>query len=352
MQSRQFSHWLLVVVQALRVFWALVLRLVPGCGPLTVGICQCEGSDNPNCWRDQLAFRTEVSSLLVYILLASLTCSKSSLLQRSHLVIVLSVIGVQSLLLWIILLFPNATFFPLEIFSMFAAALYRVLQAVLFMDGAYELNDYLYANAVEARRRLINSQASNARLAMMISVSIVLLVGSLATSIYLCIVFPEVTWCVVSAIVGSTLLLMVSITSWCEHGSLMTSAVMFSYSIYLCCQVARIRPTSGVEEDLPTTMLGLLVPAVSLTYFAISKSPARHLAGVTSVRSADGDDFEVNDFLLRIFVHFLADFYVTSVLAPRVSWLRFNIRAGTIFVCLLVYGWTLVAPKILSNRSF
>ena len=35
----------------------------------------------------------------------------------------------------------------------------------------------------------------------------------------------QVTWCVVSAIVGSTLLLMASITSWCEHGSLMTSAV-------------------------------------------------------------------------------------------------------------------------------
>ena len=31
---------------------------------------------------------------------------------------------------------------------------------------------------------------------------------------------------------------------------------------------------------------------------------------------------EANDFLLRIFVHFLADFYVTSVLAPRVTRLR------------------------------
>ena len=102
--------------------------------------------------------------------------------------------------------------------------------------------------------------------------------------------------------------------------------------------------------------------------------------------------------MLRCGVHFLADFYVTSLLAPRafrlpptmtvkpsnvifnhaqVSWLRFNVRAATVFVpwpncpdqvqyqlprstvtlrcaevCIAVYGWTLVAPKVLSNRSF
>lgn len=352
MQSRQFSHWLLVVVQALRVFWALLLRLVPGCGQLTIGICECEGSGNGECWRDQLAFRTEVSSLLMYTMLAALTCGKSSLMQRSQIVLLLSVIGIQSLILWIILFFPKAIFVPLDIFSMFASDAYRVLQAVLFIDGAYNLNDCLYDSAVQARRRSMNSQAYRGRLAIMISASIALLLISLAGSIYLCVAYPSVTWCVISAIVGSTLLLLLSITSWCEHGSLLTSAVMFAYSIYLCGQTARIQPTSQTSEDLPTTMLGLLVPAVSLTYFAISSSPARHLAGVISVQRTEGDDFEANDFYLRCFVHFLADFYVTSVLAPRVSWLRFNIRAGTVFACLVVYAWTLVAPKILPDRNF
>eukprot|EP00913_Durusdinium_trenchii_P003627 g3355.t1 len=269
----------------------------------------------------------------------------------------------------------------LDVFSMFAAALYRVMQAVLFMDGAYQLNDRIYASAVQARRRSISSEAFHGRLALMVSVSLALVIGALIAAIYLCMAVPEVTICVVSAVVGSSLLLLVSITSWCEHGSLMTSSVMFAYNIYLCYQVASIRPRAE-EEEIPTTMLGLLVPTLSLAYFAISKSPARHLAGRKQNSSDTTDDFEPgqrcsgwrtdllrpnvedhrpptqtdrpvtpgaaaedpNDFLLRCFVHFLADFYVTSVLAPRVSWLRFNIRAATVFVCLAVYAWTLDGP--------
>ena len=41
---------------------------------------------------------------------------------------------------------------------------------------------------------------------------------------------------------------------------------------------------------------------------------------------------EANDFLLRIFVHFLADFYVTSVLAPRVTRLQWLTR-GSWLLC-------------------
>ena len=98
--------------------------------------------------------------------------------------------------------------------------------------------------------------------------------------------------------------------------------------------------------------LGLLVPAVSLSYFAISSSPARHLAGLTERQEQGSDAFEANDFLLRSVVHLLADFYVTSVLAPRLSWLRFHARLATVFVTMAVYSWTLVAPKLLTNRSF
>lgn len=71
--------------------------------------------------------------------------------------------------------------------------------------------------------------------------------------------------------------------------------------------------------------------------------------------------------------------YHSVGLVTQVSWLRFNIRAGTVFVpwhstlpkgppgppgspgsgrgavseaCLVVYAWTLVAPKILPDRNF
>lgn len=100
------------------------------------------------------------------------------------------------------------------------------------------------------------------------------------------------------------------------------------------------------------TRLGLLVPAVSLTYFAISSSPGRHLYGFTERRDESNGAFEANDFLWRSGIHLLADFYVTSVLAPRLSWLRFHVRVVTVFVCMAVYSWTLVAPKLLTNRSF
>ena len=95
----------------------------------------------------------------------------------------------------------------------------------------------------------------------------------------------QVIWCVVISFIFSVLLLGVSITTWCEHGSLMTSSaswmcttlfpvgkahsmsqlrlhllvfqVMLAYNVYLCHQVAEIRPDSAApleDDDVPTTL--------------------------------------------------------------------------------------------------
>jgi len=366
MASRMFSHWLLVLIQGLSAFWALVLRLGKGPGGVChdiltpAGICACEGQLDPYyCYRDELAFRAGVSSLIIYLLLVALTIQGSlSTLWNARgcqrVAALAAVALIQFVLLLIALCLPSGLFLAVDNVGMFGAAAYRVMQAVLFMDWAYNLNDQLYDNAVQMRRRLVDGSAFTWRLGAMVVASGLLLLGSLIAAIFLCINEPEVTWCVVASVIGSLFLLIVSITNWCEHGSLMTSSVMLAYTVYLCHQVAEIRPDVGDHEDddVPTTLYGLLVPACSLGYFAISSSPARHLAGRhTSIGDAD-DAFDSNDFLLRCGVHCLADFYVTSCLAPRVSWLRFNVRAVTVFVCIVVYGWSLVAPKILSARSF
>ncbi|CAJ1426791.1 unnamed protein product [Effrenium voratum] len=353
MESKQFSHWLLVLVQGLSAVLALLLIfLAEDLCRIDIGVCACRGDPNEDCWRDQLAFRTGAAAVVIYALLAGLTLGKSSLLQQRHAVIALSVVALQCVLIFLLLFFPNGMFVAVDFFSMFAAAAYRVMQAVLFMDFAYNINDRLYSSAVEARRRLMSSEAYKGRLAVMLCASALLLLASIGAAIAICHWVPDVTWLVLSAIGGSAVLLLLSITEWCEHGSLMTSSVMLAYSVYLCYQVAEIRPNTDDLEELPTTLFGLLVPAASLAYFAISRSPARHLAGRGSARVEADDAFDANDFLLRCGVHFLADFYVTSVLAPRVSWTRFNVRATTVFVCMALYTWTLVAPKIISSRNF
>ena len=88
---------------------------------------------------------------------------------------------------------------------------------------------------------------------------------------------------------------------------------MLAYNVYLCHQVAEIRPDKAApleDDDVPTTLCfssrcalpmlwrssscaryGLLVPACSLAYFAISSSPARRLSlslslSVACIRSA------------------------------------------------------------------
>ena len=70
MQSRQFSHWLLVLVQGLRVLWALLLQQLQGCGGITIGICHCEGRDQTRLFR------------LVVASLAAVRLRKSKLLER------------------------------------------------------------------------------------------------------------------------------------------------------------------------------------------------------------------------------------------------------------------------------
>ena len=110
----------------------------------------------------------------------------------------------------------------------------------------------------------------------------------------------------------------------------------------------------GTPLVLSLSVLGTLLVAVRLPSMTMTTlSPAsKHLLEVGHCRSSSHDE-DSSDFLLRCGVHFLADFYVTSLLAPRalrlplamamkqstvnckhaeVSWLRFNVRAATVFV--------------------
>jgi len=58
------------------------------------------------------------------------------------------------------------------------------------------------------------------------------------------------------------------------------------------------------------------------------------------------------EFLKLCVVHATATLYIAATLAPKPGQVTFWMRAVAVFMTLLIFGWTLVAPAILRNRDF
>jgi len=61
---------------------------------------------------------------------------------------------------------------------------------------------------------------------------------------------------------------------------------------------------------------------------------------------------QVTTFVTACFVHLAGVLYITSLLAPDQDMPTYVMRSIAVFVSLVLYGWSLVAPKILTNRTF
>lgn len=346
-------------------------------GVSDIGICSCMTFDEQNCWSNQMVYRSEVAGTILFSALAIMAmsgCANGA--ARSHSVAKFMLIVVMT---FISLFIPNKLFSAYGSISTGASALFLVAQAILLIDFAYSWNELWYSNALNARRREIGQKGYRMWTGAMVLASAGWFVGSVAISIYLYVAFPETSGRAVNvcSMVLSFSLLIVSITDWCEHGALLTSAVVMAYTVWLICEALAIAP-SGKQLELPS-WAGLTLCAISLLSTSLgsgscatseaavqmTSTPAAQQesaahAGEVEAGEAGGAHEEADSFTGKkawMFaaysgVHASATLYVAASLAPRTGTTTYGLRVTAIFVSLALYGWSLVAPKVLKNRRF
>jgi len=275
----------------------------------------------------------------------------------------------------VILILVVLLFLPNELMSAFGGAAgvissaYLVAQTVMLIGFAYDWNQTWHTNALSALRREIGQRGYKRWLAAIIVSSVLLLLAGLAGCVLLCIDFPVggAQALVITTFVVSLVLLVISISGWCEHGALLTSALVLAYSMWLSYEALSMLSTSNdFTPHLLPRWVGLTICALSLTAFAHSTglsvsgqqnegplAAERAEAGAAGEEEADAPaGLDTWDFTVQCVVHAAAALYVTSSLAPARSTVTLVARVVAVCASLLLYGWSLVAPKVLTNRNF
>jgi len=363
--------WLQVVAALIGVFMSLdpASWLDGPCGYIqSVGICQCSGDSNDNdCYGNQLIYRAEMSVFVIFIMLLILCLAGAG--KQAGRDCPIGKFLVLFLLILVSLFLPNSMFSVFGSFAGVASAIYLMAQTILLMDFGYSWNSAWDANAHTCERELNLAGKKRWRVATLVASGCLFLLSIVELALLMTnFDSGSAQFIVVSAFILAIVLLAVSITEWCEHGALLTSCVVLAYIMWLSYEALSKLPLAkgGIENVLPT-WVGLLVCAMSLMAFTIctssfnvSSSPdqqalAEQGVGISAAPAAADDDsaaLDVSDFAVQCAVQACAAIYIASSLAPSREERTFVARTVAVFLSLALYGWTLVAPKVLSNRDF
>lgn len=247
--------------------------------------------------------------------------------------------------------FPNGIFEAFgNVPANLAACLFRLVLIILYIDFAYDINGQLFGYAQSLRTSLVDHRAQQGSLAAIIIVSVLTLAGSIAAAVYLGVHRPDVWWLIYVSLPLCLALVVLSITDWCEHGSLFCSALVFAYIVWLCFDAAESKPRGHEALHFEiVTPWGITMVFILLVYYGLCYGFGAHFTGAAMGQIGDERSF---DFLRRCAVHALASCYISTTLAPYEGILRFSFRATVVLFAILLYGWTLAAPKILTARTF
>lgn len=334
-------------------------------GAAEPGICECRG--DVDCFAAQVIYRVQGAALVLFafmLLLALSGCAQGA----AKSVVVLKFFTIPALAV-AFLFVPNSIFDGFRAVVGVVSACFLVAQAVLVIDFAYSWNERWYSQALMARRSDPGSGRDTTWQGLILAASAVLLVCSVAAAIALFVEVPSAT---TSAVLAPTLaamavLLVVSITDWCEHGSLLASAVLTAYCVWLSLEaiaaapemVARFSPSPAWLRALElSACAGTLVVLACVGPFR--KSRAAAMGGSASEAWTGSSDTsesesEIDDcsFAAQCAVHAAASLYICTALVPAVDGAAvFVCRVASLVVALLLYGWSLVAPKVFPNRTF
>jgi len=335
-----------------------------------LGVCSCRGSGQESiCFSDQMAVRAVAATMVVFLLLLVFALSGCALgAARYH--ETGKFLGL--LVLWAAsLAAPNQLFSSFASVAMVVSCAFVLVQSCIILDSACSWHDWWYEHA--------RGEHKGMHEVAIIATSAAFIVGGMTLAVLLwCATSTGAAHCIVlGAAVLSMALLVVSITDWCEHGTLLTSSVMLLYNMWLVQEAMAnmcLATAGGPAPKLLPSWFGLVLCAVTVLLLARGVgfdvesreqlAPRQALlptepGDVAAVRAAMSDD-DVRSFILHCALHAVVPLYVVSALPRQAAASQsgakdcgtFAVHIFAAFASQLLYGWHLVAPKVLKNRQF
>lgn len=386
--STTATRMLLVWLQVFTTFLALVCSAHPWTwigywfcwipGFNSIGPCACDkgfpdGIHGEQCWMEQMIYRAEFSGCCVFLFVL-LLCVSGCSDTAAHGYAVAKFMMVP-LLLIAFLFVPNPFFNFYGNAANILSSIFVIGQALLLVDVGYTVNEKIMNNHTASHRR--NLREDPTWKIVILVLSALLFLGSIIGSIFLFIDFDSSIWIVIVALVLSIVFGVLSVTcAWCPHGNILTSCIVMAYSIWLSYE-ALLSVNDGSTRPTFIKWIGIAIAAFSLfgTAFgnglglngsgdteamvaaanveaATAEEGAAASAGAAGEGASEGGPFNKMDFILQSAIHAACALYVTTELAPFQSWIAFTFRSMNVIGALLLFGFTLFAPKIFPDRSF
>lgn len=279
----------------------------------------------------------------------------------------------------------------------FGAGVFLVIQLLILLDFAYTFNDACV------------DEGSNGWLVALFGISVgayIVSVGTAAVSLYWFSMKPEpscpfnVGW----ILLGLFLCLVFTFLSLhpkVPHGSLFPSALISAYCMYLCFSALSSEPRDYVCNGLgmklnaasgSTLAIGMALTILSVTYSALragsnsstfkfessdEEDEEEGTAPLIANASRDGSDESLHvdarqdndgdpvsyDYSFFHLVFALASMYTSMLMTGwgnndektdliDIGWASVWVKFLAMVIAALLYMWTLVAPSVLSDRSF
>jgi len=277
----------------------------------------------------------------------------------------------------------------------YTSFLFLIMQIVLLIDFGYTINEWL----VDLDERSESESMFTYKLALL-GGSTSMYAGSITMWVLMSQWFGHdgcgAQQALISITIIFTLLLsLVSCTKFCPHGTIFTSAVVTAYATYQCYSALASHPNASCNgsggacsaSDMVVGALVFGVAMVSMVMSAYSATSSKDaIIGKSSTSNSDltvtldagansdeaaAEDEPINAeswwyyHLMMVvvslyFAMLLSDWSIQpvqslghSVCSFSVSLESFWVKVAAQWVCLLVYGWTLLAPYLLRDvRDF
>ena len=254
-------------------------------------------------------------------------------------------------------------------FARIASFLFLILQQIILLDFAYSWNERWVAKSEE------DPDNGKKYLIGLLIVAIFLFAISISG---IGVMFHFFSNCANNNVIISLTLVFGFLATifqlfFTDHGSILTSSIIFTYSTYICYSSISLNPNSDCNPTLSTeyqnfsVVVGMALTVISITWATsstISKVPG------ASVNVQDGNTVDrvmsLRSVLQEISIIFiLASAYYSMVLTnwatlksnqistdPRTGTDSMWLQASALFICIALYVWSLVAPKLFPDRDF
>lgn len=318
----------------------------------------------------QMIYRAEFSGCCVFLFVL-LLCVSGCSDTAAHGYAVLKFMMVPVLII-AFLFVPNQVFDFYGNVANILSSIFVIAQALLLVDVGYTINEKIMSQHTATHRRALREDPTWKIVILVISA--ILFLGSIIGSIFLFIDFDQCWWIVIVALVMSIGFGVLSVTcAWCPHGNILTSCIVMAYSIWLSYE-ALLSVNDKATRPTFIKWVGMAIAAFSLFGSAFGNGlglngggDAEVLVAKANVEAAaaeegaaptsggaegEGGPFNKMDFILQSSIHAFCAFYITTELSPFQSWLAFTFRSMDVIGALLLFGFTLFAPKLFPDRQF